>query len=173
MCGLKFRRACGGTVALSDRVISTFSAYAQLGESDPESGGILLGRLILESDDVVIDVATQPAPEDRSWRFYFWRSNKPALRRVTEAWYASGGTQVYLGDWHTHPEDVPSPSCVDLRNWKRLLRKSKYEQGFLLFVIVGRKETSVWEGAKAGGISRLAAVQAAIDKGSWDLKSSS
>ena len=168
-----FKRPCGGTVALSDRVTTTFSEYAQLGESDPESGGILLGRLILESDDVVIDEATKPAPEDRSWRFYFWRANKPALRRVAEAWNTSGGTQVYLGDWHTHPEDVPRPSCVDLQNWKRLLKKSKYEQDFLLFVVVGRKETCVWEGTRGGRINQLVVIKAAIDHGRGDIKSAS
>ena len=161
MCSLMFKRPCDGTVALSDSVLDTFANFAQLGKDDPEAGGILLGRLILNSDDVVIDEATKPTPEDRSSRFYFWRSNKPALRRVAEAWEMSGGTRVYLGDWHTHPEDGPHPSCVDRRNWKRLLKKSRYEQEFLLFVIVGRKETCVWEGTTGGEIKQLVNLKAA------------
>jgi integrative and conjugative element protein (TIGR02256 family) len=95
-----FKRPCGGIVVLSDSVLDTFADFTQVGKDDPEAGGILLGRLIIDSEDVVIDEATKPAPEDRRSRFYFRRSNKPALRRVTEAWETSGGTQVYLGDWH-------------------------------------------------------------------------
>ena len=158
---------------MSGSVPNTFADLAQLHEDDPEAGGILLGRLILDSEDVVIDEATKPAPEDRRSRFYFWRSNEPALRRVAEAWKTSGGTQVYLGDWHTHPEDVPQPSCVDRQNWERLLNKSRYEQDFLLFVIVGRKETCVWEGTKGGEIKQLVVMKPAAVHGRRDVISAS
>jgi integrative and conjugative element protein (TIGR02256 family) len=115
----------------------------------------MLGRLILDSSDVIVDEATQPHPDDKRSRFFFWRSNRPAQQRVVDAWNGSSGTHIYLGEWHTHPEDVPTPSCVDIQNWKRILKKSRFEQGFLLFVIVGRRETRVWEARKGRKIELL------------------
>lgn len=62
------------------------------------------------------------------------------------AWRESTGTRIYLGDWHSHPEDDPKPSCVDRRDWNRVLKRAVYEQDFLLFAIVGRRSIAPWEG---------------------------
>jgi integrative and conjugative element protein (TIGR02256 family) len=160
MSSATHRRPSGGTVTLVAAVTKTFAAFVQTGQNDSEAGGVLLGRLILDSSDVIIDVASRPHSEDKRSRFFFWRSNKPAQRRVIEAWQESSGTQNYLGEWHTHPEDVPTPSCVDIQNWKRLVKRSKFEQEFLLFIIVGRRETGVWEARKGGRIELLPLVAA-------------
>jgi len=42
---------------------------------------------------------------------------------ATEMWAASGGEVAYIGEWHTHPENVPSPSGIDQREWRRLIAK--------------------------------------------------
>ncbi len=156
-----FQRPGGGTVTFSAGALTTFASFVQSGRDDPEAGGILLGRLILNTDDVIVDQATEPVPDDKRLRFFFWRSNKPAQQRVIDAWNGSSGTQNYLGEWHTHPEDVPTPSCVDIQNWKRILKKSRFEQEFLLFTIVGRRETRLWEASKRGGIELLPLIAAA------------
>jgi integrative and conjugative element protein (TIGR02256 family) len=155
MARMTFNRAFSGTITISTSATETFAAFTQVGCDDPEAGGILLGRLILESDNVVVDEATVPNVEDRQSRFFFWRSNQHAQRRVVEAWDQTEGTRIYLGEWHTHPEDIPNPSCVDKKNWQRLIKKCKYEQDFLFFVIVGLEETRIWEGSKDGGIILL------------------
>ena len=59
MCSLMFKWPCGGTVALSDSALYFFANFAQLRNADPETGGILLGRLIVDSEDVVVDEATK------------------------------------------------------------------------------------------------------------------
>ncbi|MCI0627734.1 MAG: Mov34/MPN/PAD-1 family protein [Acidobacteria bacterium] len=106
---------------------------------------MLLGRLISEADDVVIDSVTVPGPTDRCSRFAFFRDRKRSQRDVTRAWSESAATRVYLGEWHSHPEDRPEPSGQDLKNWRRISERSKYEQNFLLFLIVGRKALRLWE----------------------------
>ena len=53
-------------------------------------------------------------------------------------WRASHGTVRYLGEWHTHPEDQPTPSSLDRSEWHRLAKERKDERP-LLAVIVGRK----------------------------------
>ena len=46
----------------------------------------------------------------------------------------SAGTIGYVGEWHTHPEPVPSPSGQDCANWRNLVRQTKHP---LAFVILG------------------------------------
>ncbi|WHI44621.1 Mov34/MPN/PAD-1 family protein [Microbulbifer sp. VAAF005] len=57
-------------------------------------------------------------------------------------WVATHGTIRYLGEWHTHPEDDPYPSGLDISEWDRLAgnRKDNRPQ---LAVIVGRKSLYV------------------------------
>lgn len=43
----------------------------------------------------------------------------------------------YLGEWHTHPEDSPSPSTIDTDGWQRICSKRKTP---MLFVIVGTQD---------------------------------
>jgi integrative and conjugative element protein (TIGR02256 family) len=125
--------------------MSFFESHRQLDAVATESGGILLGRQILGTDDVIIDEAADPAPGDVRSRFRFVRRAKSAQAVVDAAWQASRGSRNYLGEWHSHPEDVPSPSPADIKNWRKIAQRARFEQTFLLFVIVGKIEISVWE----------------------------
>jgi len=115
-----------------------------------EAGGILLGRLLVHTNDVVVDKASPPAQEDRRSRFAFWRARRPAQRRVNVAWITSTGTEQYLGEWHSHPEPDPSPSPKDIREWRRVLRRTLQAPSELFFVIVGQSVIRVWEGSEKG-----------------------
>jgi integrative and conjugative element protein (TIGR02256 family) len=50
-------------------------------------------------------------------------------------WRDSGRTVTFVGEWHTHPEAVPSPSSLDRNTWRGIARKHKI--GPLVFVIRG------------------------------------
>ncbi len=150
--GLRFRRAARGCqVQLGTGAMAVFDRFRQLGRDSKEAGGILIGRLIENCNDVVIDAVTVPCTEDRRGRFSFFRARRPAQKRVVKAWSESGQTQNYLGEWHTHPEDDPTPSARDLKNWRHILKHSAIECDALFFVIVGRVTIRVWEGSKATG----------------------
>lgn len=149
---MRFKRAKGGIVEIGPEALSVMWAHRQITEDSTEAGGILLGRVILNSSDLVIDEATPPSCLDRRSRYGIWRARGPAQRRVRQAWRESGGTRVYLGEWHTHPEDVPSgPSKVDRPEWLRLLRETKGEQDQFFFIIVGRHSLRIWQGEKDSG----------------------
>lgn len=145
MAKLMFRRVGGGFLVISPTVVALLVNHRQLRSVDREGGGILLGRLIEASEDVVIDEVSPPGPGDKSGRVFFTRARKRAQDRVNEAWRESKQTRNYLGEWHTHPEDDPSPSAGDCAEWRRLLKEAKFEQDTLFFVIVGRKMTRAWE----------------------------
>ncbi|OXH94269.1 hypothetical protein CA830_02660 [Burkholderia multivorans] len=42
----------------------------------------------------------------------------------------------YIGEWHTHPETVPSPSLVDINQWSQLPSRNA-NNAAMLGVIVG------------------------------------
>jgi integrative and conjugative element protein (TIGR02256 family) len=146
-----FFRANGGTLCIADSALASIDAFRQHDQNSAEAGGVLLGRLVIERPDIVVESVTVPSAADRRSRRTFFRAQLPTQAAINSAWAASGATQNYLGEWHTHPEDHPTPSAIDRRGWQRLLRKAQFEQDALFFVIVGRGSIGVWEGLRGGG----------------------
>lgn len=149
---LSYLRDEGGTFQIGDQALTVLLSNRQSEPLDKEAGGILLGRLLLDTRDVIADQASNPAPADRRGRFFFHRARRPAQDKVHAAWASSNRTAQYLGEWHTHPEADPSPSNQDLSNWSKLLRVTVCEHASLFFVIVGLERVRVWEGNRATGI---------------------
>ena len=153
---LTFARPRGGKVEFSTTASRTILGNRQTDRRSTESGGLLLGRLVEGTMDVVVDEATEPTAYDRRRRFFFGRVRAPAQKRVDTAWKQSSGTRNYLGEWHTHPEPNPHPSSHDVREWVRVSQEAIYEQDALLFVIVGIEIVGVWEVVKASrAVARL------------------
>lgn len=118
----------------SDMVMAVFREHVQTG-SRPEAGGILLGTV--HDNGLLVTHATVPSRLDQRLPMFFSRSARGHRAVAQRLWRASGGTTRYLGDWHTHPENVPSPSGIDLREWHKLALARNDERP-ALSVIVGR-----------------------------------
>jgi integrative and conjugative element protein (TIGR02256 family) len=142
---LTFSRARSGRVQIRGTVLQAMLSFAQLDEDRVESGGLLVGRHIRESDDVIVDVATTPLPGDRQERYRFIRGKRAHQAELDRLWETSNGTWTYLGEWHTHAEPVPRPSSVDRSNWRRILTCDQFSE-WLFFVIVGMTDLCIWEG---------------------------
>lgn len=125
-----------------ERLLRDFARGAQGPE---EAGGVLLGRLVIDSDDIVIDKITVPGIGDKRKAFTFWRSKASHQKQVNKSWKESKGTQIYLGEWHSHPEPVPMPSGHDECNWTSIIKKAKFEQDELLFAIAGYDAVRLWQ----------------------------
>lgn len=52
----------------------------------------------------------------------------------------SNGTRVYLGEWHTHLEDYPSPSYVDTNSIKNIIETENIPVEGVFLIIVGLKK---------------------------------
>ena len=149
---LTYQRSDGNSFQIGDQALAVLLSHRQLEPSAHEAGGILLGRLLLDSNDAIADEASQPVETDRRGRFFFQRARVPAQKRVTAAWMKSDRSAQYLGEWHTHPQDDPIPSNKDLNDWDRLLRVTVCEHTSLFFAIVGLKRIRVWEGNRNTGL---------------------
>jgi integrative and conjugative element protein (TIGR02256 family) len=146
--GIVFKIRDGKRLKLDDAVLDRFALYRQVAPHHEEAGGVLLGRHLLDSSDIVVDEITEPLPGDARSRFQFRRGKKNHQHRIDGAWLASRGTCVYLGEWHTHPEPDPTPSSTDLHDWRRRLRTDAFDGDALYFLIQGTRTIGAWEGAR-------------------------
>ncbi|HSV45168.1 MAG TPA: Mov34/MPN/PAD-1 family protein [Ramlibacter sp.] len=136
------------------RAVEQMQAFAQLRWWNAEAGGVLLGRHLLDSHDVVVDEVTTPQASDRRSRFSFFRSRRhETLAR--ERWQMQSSTMAYLGLWHTHPESDPTPSGIDRNDWSQAVSRDTYEGNRLFFPIVGKQWIRVWTLSRRGTFREL------------------
>ena len=123
--------------------------YRQVRWTDTEAGGILIGRILEEDNNIIIDDVSEPMPTDRRKRTRFSRKTDGHQEYMNDAFEREKGCCFYLGEWHTHPERIPVPSSIDREDWKRLLNVG-FESKCLFFLIVGIAELKVWYGEGEG-----------------------
>lgn len=135
-------------VVVMSNVVRRLYPYRQLHAASTEAGGILIGER--RSRHIVITDISEPGHGDMRSRNRFTRKGEHHRHKVNESFRISGGYQNYVGEWHTHPEDHPHPSCLDMKSWRTGLSASQP----MVMLIIGR--LSVWAGQKEGDdISKL------------------
>ena len=145
-----------------EAAVKQLRAHVQRSWWQAEAGGVLLGRHLLDSDDLVVDEVTTPQKQDRRSRFSFFRSKQHGVVARTR-WAARDSTMAYLGTWHTHPEADPTPSGVDRRDWEQAVSGDVFEGDRLFFPIVGTERIRVWTKTRGGPIEELSEVRSADD----------
>lgn len=120
-----------GLIVIEQQPLDVMCSFRQHEPHDPEAGGILLG--FRRSDHLHVVDLTVPHAEDSRSRVSFFRSEKAHQRIAMERWRLSGGKLDYIGEWHTHPEKTPTPSSIDLREWRKIAGRSVP----MLFLILG------------------------------------
>lgn len=113
--------------------------YRQINKDLPEAGGILIGYENAETGNITIAKGTAPKALDFRSRARLYLS-KQHRSEIQELEYPYG----YMGTWHTHPTDIPIPSSVDLRDWKKCLKKNAHATGSLIFIIGGKEAFRIW-----------------------------
>lgn len=146
MYKLVFELSNGGKIKMTKHLLKTIEPFVQKESHLNEAGGVLLGRFIKNSKDIIIDKVTVPMKGDKQTRCTFKRLSTLHQIVVEEEWSLSKGTCNYLGEWHTHPETDPEPSGVDIRDWKRKLKTDLFSSRYLYFIIAGTEKLSLWEG---------------------------
>jgi integrative and conjugative element protein (TIGR02256 family) len=141
-------------VKIATQALATFDANRQMRFYQREAGGQLFARV--RGDDWEIVTATGPRSRDRRGRFSFWPHRASEQKEIFEH-HALG--LDYVGDWHTHPEDAPTPSPDDLTSIAEVVRQSTHHLPGFLLLIVGRKPfpQGLWGSFHAtGGMSKPA-----------------
>lgn len=126
--------AHGHLVILAEQVVAEIKRFNGPDEANLEAGGILLG--CYRGPHVEILECTTPMPLDTRTRYGFVRRDPGHQRRAVAVWKASDRTVNFVGEWHTHPEERPSPSRVDRDTWANQMGRRRDDA--LVFVIGGR-----------------------------------
>ena len=115
-----------------------------------EAGGQFFARI--DEPRIIVEEATGPRRSDRRTRTSY-TPNRFAEQREINSLYKRG--LHYVGDWHTHPEKIPSPSLIDVRSIDDCVAKSEHSLNGFILIVVGTAEppdgfhTSLHNGVRA------------------------
>ena len=133
----------GVKLVIDEKVCRFYGDYISTYDFAKESGGIIIGTLSLAENKVFITDVTTPYKEDKRGTNYFKRAEFGHQEEMDSLWKKSKYRKTYLGEWHTHRQDVPIPSVVDIADWMRISKKDlNYKQPF--FIIAGKTKMKVW-----------------------------
>lgn len=143
------------------RVILPFSVqenlnkFKQTSQGDFESAGLLIGH-IRNNGDIFINNITEPKKEDDRTRVSFKLDAYAHQSEVDDLYTSSDKILGYLGTWHTHPQKIPTPSGVDIVDWK-----GHYEDNTdrsLFFIVVGLLNIALYT-IEAGKVEEMYSTQ--------------
>lgn len=97
------------------------------------------GQLFAQIADGLISVveATGPRSTDKRSRTNYVPDRWAEQREIDERF--PWGLH-FIGDWHTHPEDRPQPSPIDINSTGDGVRRSRHSLHGFVLVIVGRND---------------------------------
>lgn len=124
-------------IILSTSVIMVIEKYIQNDSKKNEAGGVLLGSMV--GNTIHVLKASIPNGFDKATRTSFVRDNNVAQVILDFEFANSQDTIFYLGDWHTHPEEHPSPSTQDTQMAHEQFKKSQLSQPLTIMLIRGTK----------------------------------
>lgn len=122
-------------------VLDQLSGFRQLSSDQPEAAGLLIGYADVNGD-ITIDSFTMPKPTDTRKRAYFKLDAECHQQEIDLAFDSSDGILGYFGTWHTHPQNIPEPSGVDIVDWKKHDNENAGRQ--LFFIVIGIEKTAVF-----------------------------
>ncbi|HGA1211101.1 TPA: Mov34/MPN/PAD-1 family protein, partial [Streptococcus suis] len=100
---------------------------------EPEAGGIFVGKRLLNNSILIINFS-EPQDNDVRSRFKFSKTSPYHQMFADDYFGKSLGFISLIGEWHTHPEDIPTASCVDINSWEKIISDNDDR---LFFLIVG------------------------------------
>ncbi len=124
-------------ISITRSVLNLIEKFKQTSKNANESGGILLGQVA--DDKVYILKVSTPNKFDKASRYSF-DCNKDAAQVIIDYEFNNSGRKtIYIGEWHTHPENFPNPSGVDRKMIDNQYFKNKLNEPFLILIIQGLK----------------------------------
>lgn len=132
-------------IKIDDSVLDLMISYRQLNKVDCEAGGIIIGRENKETGNIIIEYATEPYKRDRRTKAFFHRKDRKHLEIFNKLYTQHNNIYAYIGEWHTHPEDYPNYSGIDINNWNNISKQNEDKNKIYYHIIVGNREIRIWE----------------------------
>lgn len=131
----------GTIISIENHVLCLLRSYTQEHPCDKEAGGILIAKQLSNQSHYIVSAASTPTEWDKRSRCSFVRSIKGAQPFINERWKMSNGMENYFGEWHTHPEHVPTPSETDKALIKQIIEDKTSPYSKVLLIIVGKRDS--------------------------------
>lgn len=135
----------GRKIKVDSKIVELMNSYKQLTSRDCEAGGILIGRENKNTRNLIIEYATEPYEKDKRTRSSYIRKDKRHMQIFNELYNENNSIYAYVGEWHTHPEEYPNYSSVDINNWKQIAKINQDKDKVYYHVIVGTNEIRMWK----------------------------
>lgn len=124
---------------MTQESVDALKSHIQI--SGNEDCGIIMGSLITGNHIRINKVSESLCKSDSAKSCFCELDKVRANAFIDEDYEHSNHTRVYIGEWHTHPEDFPSPSSVDVSSIKRSFElNDRPLKDYILMAIVGRKD---------------------------------
>ncbi len=123
----------GQSLIIKPDVLAHFDRFRQRRFWQRESGGQLFATI--DRELITVEEATGPRASDRRGRVIYV-ANRAAEQQEINDRHAKG--LHFVGDWHTHPEEYPNPSPIDLASLADCFTRSHHGLNAFVLVIVGR-----------------------------------
>lgn len=130
-------------IEISNDVLKLFNQHKQLSKTANEACGILMCS-IDNKDNVYINNATSPKPNDTRKRASFFLKDKSHQKELDELYKKSDATIFLCGTWHSHPEDSPTASALDIKEWGKFITGNNGNIDNFYFIIVGKVDISLY-----------------------------
>lgn len=124
-------------LSISSSVKTILNSYRQSKPSHTEAGGVLIGQI--NESDILINRISIPSPFDTTTRYSFIRDKKAHQMIMDYEFANSEGKNIYIGEWHTHPAKIATPSTTDVKMIKDQYKHNQIQTDFLILIILGLK----------------------------------
>lgn len=131
-------------IEIDSQIIDRIFEYRQTDKYHMEAGGVIIGRELKSTGNLIIEEMTEPQFLDKQSRFRFERKDPAHKEYFEELYLKADKTYGYFGEWHTHPESIPDYSATDKRNWIKLYQELP-QKHTLYFIIAGIDSVGVWK----------------------------
>lgn len=106
-----------------------------------EFGGFLIGHYSKDNKHLYITNTVLPKKFKAS-KYSFERSTKGIEIELTE-FYADNPRKIYIGEWHTHPDNSPIPSATDISAINTIINSKNTSIANPVLLIIGYTKTMV------------------------------
>ncbi len=117
----------------------------KISREETESGGFLLARRILDTNELVIGKFTKPIKEDKRLKSKFI----PSFESIEQAErLANDEDWMVVGHWHTHPKHIKS-SKPSKQDWKAFKHSMIFRSYFINYIVhIKSEDVLVYERPK-------------------------
>lgn len=119
-------------LVVTPTVLNHLAKHQQSEGNSSEAGGQLFARF--KGEQIRVEHATGPRATDRRSRYGYIPDRRVEQEEID--WMHSRGLH-FIGDWHTHPERIPTPSASDVRSIREAVTRSKHHLNGVVMLIAG------------------------------------